>query len=280
MIANVRIMKILTLFLYTQFYFSISNCFPNQNDDTKDFRSKRAIEALNQLKLENLPKKLDWRDYGAVTAIKNQKNCGACWAFSTVETMESMKKIKLDDQLQELSVQQVIDCARGENNGCEGGDTCTVLEWMDKTRFNLTSENDYPLTDVQATCKAVESATRLQLEKNFTCNSYVGDEEAMIKLLADHGPLVAAVDATTWQDYLGGIIQYHCGGITNHAVQIVGYDLTGKKYQIFRLPVGEIPFYIVRNSWGSGFGLDGYLHIEIGKNLCEIATRVSTLSVH
>lgn len=90
----------------------------------------------------------------------------------------------------------------------------------------------------------------------------------MIKLLAFHGPLTVAVDATSWQDYLGGIIQYHCDPNRNHAVQIVGYDLSG-----------DIPYFIVRNTWGPNYGVDGYLKIAIGKNLCGIAEEVSSIDV-
>lgn len=83
--------------------------------------------------------------------------------------------------------------------------------------------------------------------------------------------MAAAVNALTWQNYLGGVIQYHCDGsfgALNHAVQIVGYDNTAVS-----------PFYIVRNSWGSLFGDNGYAYIGIGNNLCGIANQVSSLNV-
>lgn len=74
-----------------------------------------------------------------------------------------------------------------------------------------------------------------------------------------------------WQYYLGGIIQYHCDKNPvhlNHAVQIVGYDRSG-----------DVPYYFVRNSWGVNFGDNGYVKIEIGKNLCGIASQVSAIWV-
>lgn len=79
-------------------------------------------------------------------------------------------------------------------------------------------------------------------------------------LLVRHGPLVAAVNALSWQNYLGGVIQFHCDGSfinLNHAVQIVGYDAEAR-----------IPHYIIKNSWGSSFGNEGYIYVAIGKNLC------------
>lgn len=227
-------------------------------------RKKRNLKT-NMLK--DIPQKFDWRDHSVVTAVKNQKSCGACWAFSTVETIETMKAMKTG-KLQEFSVQQVIDCAAGGNHGCTGGDTCNVLAWMNSTNFAITTEALYPLTDVYGTCKQTKGPEVAEIYGNFTCERYVGNEDVMVQLLAEHGPLVTAVDATTWQDYVGGVIQYHCDILTNHAVQIVGYDLTG-----------DVPYYIVRNSWGEEFGLNGYLHVAIGKDLCAIAERVSILDV-
>lgn len=90
----------------------------------------------------------------------------------------------------------------------------------------------------------------------------------LIELLANHGPVASAVDATSWQDYLGGIVQYNCERRRNHAVQIVGYDLTG-----------PTPYYIVKNSWGPEFGLSGYLHVAVGGNLCDIEKRVSAVDI-
>lgn len=97
----------------------------------------------------------------------------------------------------------------------------------------------------------------------------INEEDRIVEYLATTGPLTVAVNALAWQYYLGGIIQHHCeGSALNHAVQIVGYDRSG-----------EVPFYIVRNSWGSGFGDRGFAKIEIGQNLCGIAAQVSSISV-
>nr|KAF6479588.1 cathepsin O [Molossus molossus] len=81
----------------------------------------------------------------------------------------------------------------------------------------------------------------------------------MAKVLLTFGPLVGIVDAVSWQDYLGGIIQHHCSsGEANHAVIITGFDKTG-----------STPYWIVRNSWGSSWGVDGYAHVKMGRNICE-----------
>lgn len=78
--------------------------------------------------------------------------------------------------------------------------------------------------------------------------------------IANHGPVAAAVNALTWQNYVGGVVQYHCENTwasMNHAVQIVGYDRTG-----------DTPYYIVRNSWGTNFGDQGYIYLAVGGNMC------------
>lgn len=93
----------------------------------------------------------------------------------------------------------------------------------------------------------------------------------MLRKVAFHGPVAAAVNALNWQYYLGGIIQFHCSGAPenlNHAVQVVGYDRTG-----------PVPYYIVRNSWGPEFGDKGYLYIAVGNNICGLVSQVTSLDV-
>ncbi|KAG8592486.1 hypothetical protein GDO81_000522, partial [Engystomops pustulosus] len=90
-------------------------------------------------------------------------------------------------------------------------------------------------------------------------------EEKMMNLLIRFGPLAVIVDALSWQDYLGGIIQHHCSsGHSNHAVLVVGFDRTG-----------NTPYWIVKNSWGTSWGIDGYVHVKMGKNICGIADFVT-----
>ena len=220
--------------------------------------------------LSDVPKKVDWRERGIISQVRNQGKCGACWAYSTVETIESMAALKTSSDVTPLSVQQVIDCGSGKktgNQGCDGGDTCSTLKWMKKDQILLHSHSEYPMRNSSGQCRSIESKYGVRV-LNYTCNDFSLKEQDMVRLLAFHGPLTVAVDATAWQDYLGGIIQYHCEVDRNHAVQVVGYDLTGK-----------VPFYIVKNTWGREFGLDGFLYIAIGKNLCGIAQEVSSVDV-
>lgn len=235
---------------------------------------------LNMLRYERdafrVPKKVDWREKGVISAVRNQGLCGACWAHSVLETVESMISIKNNfSQINELSVKQMIDCAGNYNFGCNGGDTCNLLEWLVDYNISIAFKDEYPI-DSTTDCKSkiLEEKKKdfksVRIE-NYTCFDLRGKEDKLIYNLAFVGPVVVAINALSWQNYVGGIIQYHCDddrNNLNHAVQIVGYDMTG-----------DVPFYIIRNTWGVKFGDEGYVKISIGKNLCGLANQVSTISV-
>lgn len=220
--------------------------------------------------LSDLPSRIDWRERGIVSRVRNQGKCGACWAYSTVETVESMVALRTMTDVMPLSVQQVIDCGSGSstgNHGCDGGDTCAALKWMKESKALILTEIEYPMRNQTGQCMS-RSSSRGVLVSNYTCSDFSRNEGAMVRQLALHGPLTVAVDATSWQDYLGGVIQYNCETKRNHAVQVVGYDLTAK-----------VPYYIVKNTWGREYGHEGFLYIAIGKNLCGIANEVSAVDV-
>lgn len=207
------------------------------------------------------------RDFGVVSPVKNQGHCGACWAFASAEVIESAYAIYYNTSVPNLSVQQLIDCSKsvnGSNNGCNGGSVCDALRYV--LVDGITYDNMYPLTDKDGMCRPVPSGKSVYIS-NYTCEGYINKEDVILNLLLK-GPVAVAIDATTWNNYIGGIIRYHCEANINHAVDIVGYDLTG-----------PVPYYIVRNSWGTDFGIDGYLYIEVGKNLCGIAELVSAVNI-
>lgn len=213
--------------------------------------------------------KVDWRTKGVVGPVRDQGMCGACWAFSTIGTVESMAAIKTG-KLDMLSVQEVIDCAGLGNSGCAGGDICLLLDWLQLTNTVVQKEKDYPLLLSNGVCKTNKNVTGVRIQ-SFTCDDLVGAEDKIMEALATHGPVTVAVNALMWQNYLGGVIQYHCSGAAadlNHAVQLVGYDLTA-----------DIPYYIVKNSWGPEFGNAGYLMLAVGSNVCGVANEVASVDV-
>ncbi|GJQ65309.1 hypothetical protein Trydic_g7428 [Trypoxylus dichotomus] len=164
----------------------------------------------------------------------------------------------------------MIDCSI-VTNGCDGGDTCTLLEWLKYNNVSILREDDYPLHLVTEECNIKNISKTGIYVKSYKCENLVNNEEKILQYLANVGPVVAAVNAAPWHYYIEGIIRYHCNGAVNnlnHAVQIVGYDMSER-----------IPYYIVRNSWGRNFGSDGYLKISIGQNTCGIANKIATIVV-
>ncbi|XP_011868079.1 PREDICTED: cathepsin O-like [Vollenhovia emeryi] len=232
-----------------------------QKHTTASYYRQHSTNSVNRVKrLTGIPSKFDWRDQRVVGPVMSQESCGACWAFSTIGVAESMYAIK-NGTLYSFSVQEMIDCMPG-SYGCQGGDICSLLSWLLVSKTEIISETDYPLKWRTDTCRLPKISTKTSGVKvtDFTCDSFVNAETELLTMLVTHGPVAVAVNAISWQNYLGGVIQYHCDdswGSLNHAVQIVGYNT-----------VASIPHYIIKNSWGPSFGDKGYIYIAIGKNLC------------
>ncbi|XP_072830841.1 cathepsin O isoform X1 [Vicugna pacos] len=215
----------------------------------------------------SLPLRFDWRDKHVVTQVRNQQACGGCWAFSVVAAAESARA-RAGQPLEALSVQQVIDCSYN-NYGCSGGSTLSALNWLSKMQVKLVSDSEYPFTAQNGLCRYFPASHSGFSIKGYSAYDFSDQEDEMAKVLLTSGPLIVIVDAVSWQDYLGGIIQHHCSsGEANHAVLVTGFDRTGSP-----------PYWIVRNSWGSSWGVDGYAHVKMGGNVCGIADSVSAVFV-
>ena len=208
-----------------------------------------------------IPTSVDWRTQGAVNAVQDQGQCGSCWAFSAVGAMESRYKIK-NGQLYKLSEQQLVDCAGGQygNLGCNGGDMGTAFQYAHD--YGMEQESDYPYVAYDQNCAYSKSKVVVTPTGGdaVTPNS----AEALKTAIAD-GPVSVAIEADTFvfQFYSGGILNSKaCGTNLDHGVVAVGYgaDASGK------------PYYIVRNSWGSSWGVSGYVNIAIvdGAGICGI----------
>ncbi|XP_068961718.1 cathepsin O isoform X2 [Petaurus breviceps papuanus] len=214
-----------------------------------------------------LPIRFDWRDKHVVTKVRNQQMCGGCWAFSVVGGIESAYAIK-GESLEDLSVQQVIDCSYN-NFGCSGGSTVNALKWLNKTQVRLVRDSEYSFKAQTGLCHYFSVSHAGVSIKGYSSYDFSDKEDEMARVLLAYGPLAVIVDAVSWQDYLGGIIQHHCSsGEANHAVLITGFDKTG-----------NTPYWIVRNSWGTSWGVDGYAFVKMGANICGIADSVSAVFV-
>ena len=197
-----------------------------------------------------LPDGIDWREKGVVTPIKNQGRCGSCWAFATAETAESVQALSNPSTLVELAPRQLVDC-NDENFGCSGGYMDVAMKYV--VDHGLVAENDYPYVPAQGNCTPPFNRTVYQPTDCFRVPSR--NELSMKKALVQHGPLVVTIEAESsiFQFYNGGVILTEdCGTELNHAVQLIGYGEDDEGYK----------YWIVRNSWGTLWGEQGYFRLE------------------
>jgi C1A family cysteine protease len=209
---------------------------------------------------------VDWRTKNAVTQVKNQGQCGSCWAFSATGALEGLHAIK-DGSLLAFSEQQLIDCSSSYGNqGCGGGIMDNAFLYVEA--YGIETEQDYPYTGVQGPCKYDKSKVK------FANTGYVDvtpNNEKQLEAAVNIGPVSVAVEADqpAWQMYTGGIVTANCGTNVDHGVLIVGYGVQGTQ-----------AYWIVKNSWGPEWGENGYIRIAKGTStnspgMCGIATMPS-----
>jgi C1A family cysteine protease len=223
------------------------------------------------------PTSVDWRTKGAVTPVKNQAQCGSCWAFSTAEEIES-QWFMAGNQLVALSEQQIVSCDTTDG-GCNGGDTVTAYAYV-QSAGGLESEAAYPYSSGGGTAPAC-SFDPTQIVANITGFTYATppcqdactnqDETTLANNLAEKGPVSICVYALPWQDYTGGVLTSDCTSDysqLDHCVQLVGYNKdSGNNY------------WIIRNSWDTTWGEEGYIYVQIGSNLCGVADEATIATV-
>jgi len=228
----------------------------NQNLMPKRFLRGQAQPSNNtfEFALGANPASVDWTAKGAVTPVKNQEQCGSCWAFSTTGSVESAWFLK-NGNLPELSEQQLVDCSTAEgNDGCNGGLMDYGFEYIIKNK-GITTEAAYPYTATGPNaCKAkgLPVAATLTGYKDVPVNSEMALETAIAQQ-----PVSVAVEAdqSVFQLYTGGVMDSACGTQLDHGVLAVGYgtDATsGKEY------------FKVKNSWGADWGDKGYILLARG----------------
>ncbi len=217
------------------------------------------------------PERYDWRDNGYVFPARNQGSCSASWAFSTITNLEGLYAIGTGVP-KKLSEQEIIDCDT-EDSGCSGGLMQNAFEWLKENGVML--EEDYPYTGRKDTCKKDPSK---YIDMKVTGYKKLGsssstwaevDEEEMRDFLLVTGPLCAAMNANLLQFYTSGIIdgdKSQCSpGMINHSVAIVGYGVEA-----------GIDYWIVKNSWGTSWGEQGFFRISRGKGTCGINMYIIT----
>ncbi|KAM0035175.1 putative actinidain [Helianthus debilis subsp. tardiflorus] len=202
----------------------------------------------------DLPKSIDWRLRGAVAPIKAQGPCGSCWAFATVAAVEGINAIRTG-KLISLSEQQMIDCdTDGRNNGCGGGIIEDVFTFITE-RGGICTDASYPYEGHQHFCdpnKFGHHSVTINGQERIPSD----DEVSIMKAVAHGGPVTIAIDShgENFMFYKEGVYTGPCGEQVYHAMTIVGYDETSD----------GVPYWIVKNSWGEGWGEKGYIRMLRG----------------
>jgi cathepsin L len=206
------------------------------------------------------PTQVDWRTKGVVTPIKDQGQCGSCWAFSATGAIESAW-ILAGHTMVTLSEQQLVDCSRKYGNvGCGGGFYRQAFSYVIANK-GITSESNYPYTAKNGVCntsKASQVSASISSKYDVPANNPTALQSAVAQQ-----PTSVSVEAdqAAWQNYRSGTITSGCGTNLDHDVLAVGYDTTG-----------STPFWIIKNSWGTSWGMSGYLQIAIttGNGVCGV----------
>ena len=224
-----------------------------------------STEEFTNFKTSNV----DWRTTaGAVLPIKDQNPCGSCYAFSAVSAME-FAHWKSSGKSVSLSEQEIVDCSRRyHNGGCEGGLPSNSFDYI--IDRGVATEENYPYLRRDNVCNTANRAK----PGRESLSSYKEIQPGVNNLVTAAESDVVSIGfeaSDDFQDYHSGIYNNNdpsCGANPNHAMNVVGFNTAS-----------SAPYFIVRNSWGVGFGEDGYMRVAIGRGYgtCGIAGEYSTV---
>jgi len=257
-------------------------------NEFNDLTNQEFVRMLNGLKMaeepsgnpifaskqNDLPSEVDWRTKGFVTPVKNQKQCGSCWAFSTTGSLEAAHFNKTG-KLVSLSEQNLVDCSMKEgNHGCMGGLMDQAFRYI-KENNGIDTEESYPYT--AKTGKVCEFKSS---DVGATLTSWVdikkGSEDDLAAAVAQVGPISVGIDAAhpEFQMYKKGVYyNKKCSSmLLDHGVLVVGYGHVEKGDEDGK----HKKFWTVKNSWGESWGNKGYINMaRDANNMCGIATSAS-----
>lgn len=241
----------------TEYNSLLGTTIPIEKIEAKPIKNREYIWPLQET--------YDWRENSSVNQIKDQGNCGAGWAFSAIASSETSYKISYGT-LPLLSEQNLIDCVIF-CFGCNSGSPQDALGYVRQVQggyFNY--ESDYPYTGTKGNCV---------FDKNKPAGRFTEyakviekDEEDLKERIAWHGVAAASISASgsDFMLYSGGVFDSsNCkeSDKLDHSVAVVGYGIDN-----------DVPYWIVRNSWGKSWGESGYIRMIRNKNnQCGIASR-------
>lgn len=252
----------------------------------------KATAPVKKFAAPRNPSSIDWRFTEAVTSIKNQGQCGSCWAFSATEATESQLALTTGGLYRiDLSPQQITSCAPSTGTygclGCNGGFTEGAYEYLKTVpglanSFYIPYEQSLTASTATMACPTAEvqamNGPYEQLTGGYAavtgysyavppCTSGACMTQDLNGLAAalEESPISVCVNAGVWNDYTGGVLtSAACGDMgadsQDHCVMAVGFNATA-----------PTPYWIVRNSWASTWGQQGYIYLEMAKNTCGLA---------
>jgi len=206
---------------------------------------------------------INWVTKGAVTPVKDQGQCGSCWAFSATGAIEGAVFVA-GSGLTSVAEQQLVDCAGAQGNqGCNGGLMDYAFDYVIKNK-GIGSEASYKYTARDGTCKKVPSVSTIQSYKDVAS----GDEAALL-VAVNQQPIAIAIEAdqSCFQFYHSGVLDdASCGTNLDHGVLLAGYDTDASSKK---------DYWLVKNSWGLSWGDKGYIKFVRGKNQCGLTLAAS-----
>ena len=237
--------------LYLNNNFAAFDALREKNYDTSLSGKAAAFDAI------------DWVAKGAVTPIKDQAQCGSCWAFSTVAGMEGQLFVA-EGKLLSMSEQDLVSCDKNGDQGCNGGLMDNAFDWI-KSNAGICAEADYPYTAGSGTSGTCKTTCKQVATNSGHKDVPKGDETALYAALQT-APVSIAVDAGKFQLYKSGILNpiLGCGKKLDHGVTLVGYGTDGGK-----------DYWKIKNSWGATWGEAGYIRLIHGKDECGLADSAS-----
>jgi len=197
----------------------------------------------------NTAEEVDWVQKGMVTPVKNQGQCGSCWSFSATGAIECNYAIQNNGDLNSLSEQQLVDCAKWRYgcNGCSGGQMTGAMQYA-ANEGGLCLESEYEYTATDGVCEASTCGTKYDANSGYT--AVTAYSSSALERAVNTGCVSIGIEAdqTSFQHYSSGVLSGDCGARVDHGVLVVGYgEMEGQKY------------WKVKNSWGRSWGMDGYV---------------------
>eukprot|EP00429_Kryptoperidinium_foliaceum_P063443 CAMPEP_0176057478 /NCGR_PEP_ID=MMETSP0120_2-20121206/28628_1 /TAXON_ID=160619 /ORGANISM="Kryptoperidinium foliaceum, Strain CCMP 1326" /LENGTH=489 /DNA_ID=CAMNT_0017390989 /DNA_START=79 /DNA_END=1548 /DNA_ORIENTATION=+ len=229
----------------------------------------RPATSIEELGTADVPTSFDWREKGAINPVKDQKQCGSCWAFATVANIEGAAFVATG-KLLSLSEQELVDCDTSTGDeGCQGGLPSAAYKDMIQNGIGLEPESAYPYKARGGKCSA-SKAKEVAFIQGWSAVSK--DEGQIAAALVKYGPLAIGINAATMQFYHGGVAKpWHllCSPLhMDHGVALVGFGVDES--------AKATDYWIIRNSWGPRWGERGYYRIIRGVGACGLNRMVTT----